>query len=184
MKNTKTQTDKHEVLSMSFWESFTNKIKGLFGVKGIQNVDSVDDVTSVGVKARESASHQPSHNGYEVSSGTSKSKENLPRGEEETHEFSDNGYDKRNSNLIMSYDGSVEDVAPQSWENTRRRPHRNGVPSDSDLVSRIMYNAVNGTTTIDTKRGNTHQVLDDGSTFADIENAGSKGRWSVANVGY
>lgn len=170
---------------MSFWESFTNKIKGLFGVKGVQGVNSVDDVTSVGVKARESASHQPSHNGYEVSSGTSKSKENLPKGEENgEREYSDNGYDKRNSNLIFSYDGSVEDTFPQSWENTTRRPHRNGNPTESDLISRIMYDAVNGTTTIDTKRGHTHEVADDGSIFADIENAGSKGRWSVANVGY
>lgn len=181
---------------MSFWSFFNNKLKGLFGIKNVGKTDSVGAVREAGslrgtkvspVSVTSGASGSSKNfdykDGKEASPGTSDSEQALPKNEERDFIEAGDGLDSRNSNVVISENGSAVDEAPQSWENTTRQPNRNGNQSDSDLVSRIAFDAINGTTTIETKRGGNYEVEDNGSLFNDIEAAGSKGRYTVANYG-
>lgn len=131
---------------------------------------------------------QPSKNGNRLSSGTSGSKPLMSGGSEKTADGTmskdnsnmKNEFDKRNANIQILPDGSMIDTRPQSWENTTRRPNRNGTPTDSDLVSRLEYNAQEGTLSAETKRGSHETTEDDGTAFIAFEQAGSKGRHAVA----
>lgn len=149
----------------------------------IKNSDNIAKKVYGSALIERLSKRQPSKDGYELSSGVSGSNKAMPSPNSQKM-LDTSGSDYRNSVYTKLQDGSVVDNNPQSWENTTRRPHRNGSPTESDLVSRIMYNATNGETTIDTKRGNTHTIDDDGSFFMEVENAGSKGRWTVGNFGY
>lgn len=187
---------------MNFFQSFTNKLKDILGigkVKGIGGVGSISETDKTekqtasskdvynqfrtNIKKREEGVQQLVKDSKRVSPGTSESNEELPQTNVEP--LAAFGYlDKRNKNIQIMDDGSAIDNDPQSWENTTRQPHRNGNPSSSDLVSRISHNAITGITEIDTKRGNHYEVADDGTEFESIEQAGSKGRYAVANHGY
>lgn len=147
-----------------------------------------------GIIGRISKGMQPAKKGNRLSSGTSGSIPSLASGRPKEEGGSEDGgmskdnstmqeqspFDSRNNTVQTLPDGSMVDERPQSWENTTRR-RRNGVPSDSDLVSRIEYNATNKTLSADTKRGKFNSVEDDGSRFMAFENAGSKGRHAVAS---
>lgn len=121
----------------------------------------------------------PSVNGYKKSSGTSGTMKELPQSEEKPFNDQMKG-DSRNTPIEVMADGTMVDNRPQSWENTTRRI-RNGVPSDSDLVSKIAFDPNNQTLSAETKRGSYETVPDDGSQFAEFEAAGSKGRHAVAS---
>lgn len=188
---------------MNIFKNFFDKVFGAFksrksnAEKAFDRKDAFGDgnakVTTYnkGVIGRVSKSMQPSKNGNRLSSGTSGSKPLMAGGREEVADGSmgkDNSsmqeqrqFDERNSAVQVLPDGSMVDNNPQSWENTTRRPHRNGHPTESDLVSRIAYDAKNGTLSAETKRGSFNTVSDDGSGFAEFENAGSKGRHAVAS---
>lgn len=191
---------------MNFFQSFTNKLKSILGIGKIGGVGKIGgigpikdasapvpkesqksskayDQFSLGVKKREEGVSQPVKDGKKATPGTSESNQELPQKNIES--LAAIGYlDKRNKNITYAPDGSAIDNDPQSWENTTRQPHRNGNPTSSDLVSRISHNAVSKTTEIDTKRGGHYEVPDDGTEFESIEQAGSKGRYTVANHGY
>lgn len=187
---------------MNFFQSFTNKLKNILGLGKIKGIGGVGNISATdkterpttsskdvynqfrtNIKKREEGVQQPVKDSKRSTPGTSESYEELPQ--KNVEPLAAFGYlDKRNKNIQVMDDGSAVDNDPQSWENTTRRPHRNGNPSSSDLVSRISHNAVTGTTEIDTKRGGHYEVQDDGTEFESIEQAGSKGRYAVANHGY
>lgn len=129
-----------------------------------------------GQKSSEYLFKQPSVDGNTVSTGTSESKPELPSRNQITNQSLED-VDFRNSSTKVFEDGTLIDPNPQSWENVKTRPHRNGFPENSTYVDMIIYDPNTQTTEASTKRGTETYEDSDGGEFKELENAGSKGRY-------